>query len=265
MPEGDTILWAATQMRPVLEGLVPEQIKMPVGPAGALRGSPGRARWPAQLAGRKVTHVGTHGKNLFIHFDGELVLHSHLRMTGAWGVYAVGDRWHRPAARAWIVISSAGHYVVEFDGPVLELLTEGRARFDQRLAALGPDVLADVFDAKGFISRLRSDDPTRPIGDALLDQRNLSGIGNIWKTEACWEAGIDPWRPVGRISDAEAIAIVEGVRPRMAISGRRGPRHMRIEIYDRAGRPCPRCGKKISGWPQGDGNRMTYSCPGCQK
>jgi endonuclease-8 len=264
LPEGDTILWAATQMRPVLEGHVPDQIRMPKGPAGALRGSPGRARWPARLAGRNVTRVSTHGKNLLIHFDGGLVLRSHLRMTGAWGVFAAGEGWHRPPARAWIVLSSAGYDVVEFDGPVLELMTEGRVRFDQHLAALGPDVLADELDTERFISRLRGDDQTRPIGDALIDQRNLAGIGNIWKSEGCWEARIDPSRVLSRISNDEAIAIVTAVRPRMLRSGLRGPRHMQLRIYNRAGRPCPRCGAKIISWPQGEGARMTYACPGCQ-
>jgi endonuclease-8 len=211
-----------------------------------------------------VTQVGTHGKNLFIHFDGDLVLHSHLRMTGAWGVFVAGDRWHRSPTRAWIVLSRAGEHVVEFDGPVLELLTEGRVRFDQRLAALGPDVLADEFEAERFIRRLRSDDQTRSIGEALLDQRNLAGIGNIWKSEGCWEARIDPWRALGRTSDQEALAIVSGVRPRMLRSGLMGPRHMQLRVYERAGRPCPRCGATISSWPQGEGARMTYCCRGCQ-
>ena len=266
MPEGDTILWAATRMRPVLEGHVPDAISMPEGRAGALRGSPGRTRWPPRLAGRAITRISTHGKNLFVHFDGDLLLHSHLRMTGSWGVFAPDQRWHRAAGRAWIVIRRAGFSVVEFDGPVLELLSAGRARFDQRLAGLGPDVLADAFDGERFIRRLREDDPTRPIGDALLDQRNLAGIGNIWKSEGCWEARIDPWRPAGRVSDAEALAIVHGARPRMLDSGLEGPRHAAIRrCYRHQGRPCPRCAAPIASRPQGDGNRMTYWCPGCQQ
>jgi endonuclease-8 len=264
VPEGDTILWAATRMRPVLEGHVPDEVRMPAGPRHALRGSPGRERWPQRLQGRRIDRVATHGKNLLIHFEGELVLHSHLRMTGSWGIYPPGRRWHRAAARAWLVFTRAGTEVVQFDGPLLELITAGRARFDQRLAALGPDVLADQFDRNTFIARLRAEDPTRPIGDALLDQRTVAGIGNVWKAEGCWEARIDPWRPVRDVSDAEAMAIIEGARPRMLRSGTKGPQYAREQIYRKVGRPCPRCGTPIRSRGQGESARMTYWCPGCQ-
>ena len=285
MPEGDTILWAATRMRPVLEGHVPDSVEMPAGRPGALRGSPGRERWPERLRGRRIERIATHGKNLFVEFEGGLVLHSHLRMTGAWGIYPEGRRWRRSPSRAWLVLRRDGHAVVQFDGPVLELMTASRARlppardpgsperaalasssrFDVRLTALGPDVLADEFDRERFLARLRGEDPTRPIGDALLDQRTIAGIGNIWKSEGCWEAGIDPWRPVREVSGAEALAIVDGARPRMLRSGTRGPRYAAEQVYRKAGRPCPRCATAIRSRPQGEGNRMTYWCPGCQR
>ncbi|MDQ6607009.1 MAG: hypothetical protein M3Z06_10755 [Actinomycetota bacterium] len=264
MPEGDTILWAATRMRPVLEGHVPEEIRMPKGRPGALRGSPGRDRWPQRLQGRAITSVDTHGKNLFLRFEGDLVLHSHLKMTGAWGVYAPGRRWGRSRGRAWIVLTRAEHEVVQFDGPVLELMTEARSHFDQRLSGLGPDLLGDEFDAPKFLGRLRQDDPTRPIGDALLDQRTVAGIGNMWKSEGCWEARIDPWRELRQVSDAEALSIIEVTRPRMLRSGLRGPRHATAQIYRRVGQPCPRCGARIRSQVQGESGRMTYWCPGCQ-
>src|SRR6185503_18106317 len=99
--------------------------------------------------------------------------------------------------------------------PVLELMTEGRTRFDQRLAALGPDVLAEpAFDEAAFLKRLRADDPTRAIGDALLDQRIVAGLGNIWKAEGCWGARLDPWRRVRDVSDDEALTAIADVRPR---------------------------------------------------
>ncbi|MFZ0042342.1 MAG: DNA-formamidopyrimidine glycosylase family protein, partial [Solirubrobacteraceae bacterium] len=186
MPEGDTIAWAAKRMRPVLEGHVPEEIETPH-PRHSLD------RWPQRLGGRAVTEIRTHGKHLFMRFEGDLTIHSHLRMTGVWGIYGPGRRWGRSPRRAWLVLRRAGHDVVQFDGPVLELLTDSRTRFDQRLAGLGPDVLADTFDSARFLARLRSDDGTRGIGDALLDQRNVAGIGNIWKAEGCWEAAVDPW------------------------------------------------------------------------
>ncbi|HEY5318969.1 MAG TPA: DNA-formamidopyrimidine glycosylase family protein [Solirubrobacteraceae bacterium] len=258
MPEGDTIRWAANRIRPVLEGRVPESIRTPQ-PRHALD------RWPQRLAGRAVTRVEPYGKHLFLRFEGGLAIHSHLRMTGAWGVYAAGRRWRRSSRRAWLVLQAQGRDIVQFDGPVLELMTEGRTRFDQRLAALGPDILADELDTEKFLRRLRADDPTRGIGDALLDQRTVAGIGNMWKSEACWEAAIDPWRAVASVADAEATTILERVRPRMQRSGELGPRAIERRIYDRAGQPCPRCGAAVRARGQGDENRTTFWCPACQR
>lgn len=278
MPEGDTIAYAARRMRPVLVGTVPDQIVTPQ-PRHRMDG------WPERLGGRAVTEVRTHGKHLFLAFEGDLVLHSHLRMTGSWGIYSQGGRWHRAPRRAWLVLHSRDHEVVEFDGPVLELLTESRSRFDRRLAQLGPDVLAPEFDYGRFLARLRGDDPTRGIGHALLDQRNVAGIGNIWKSEGCWAAAIDPWRPVSAVSDAEAVALVDAIRPGMFQSATTGRTEREPNVFRRAGRPCPRCGARIralagglgrstSGLaeaglpprrPAGDDNRTTFWCPGCQR
>lgn len=257
MPEGDTILRAARRIRPVLEGVVPDEIRTP-----QPRHRPDR--WPQRLEGRRVTSVDAYGKHLFLRFDGGLALHSHLRMTGVWAVHPAGTRWRRSPRRAWLVVRAGAHEVVQFDGPVLELMTESRTRFDQRLRALGPDLLADGFAPERFLARLRADDQTRGIGDALLDQRNVAGIGNIWKAESCWGAGIDPWRRVRDVSDEEAVAIVENARPRMLAAvddGGRGDRH----VYRRDGMPCPRCGATVRARGQGDDNRTTYWCPGCQR
>jgi len=258
MPEGDTILHAVRQMAPVLAGTVPEEILTPQ-PRHA------RDRWPGRLAGREVRAVDAHGKHLFVRFDGGLTIHSHLRMTGAWGVYARGARWRRSPRRAWLVLRTSGHEVVQFDGPVLELMTDSRTRFDQRLSGLGPDVLADEFDAGRFLRRLREGDPTRGLGEALLDQRNLAGIGNVWKAEGCWEAAIDPWRTVAGVTDDEALAVVEAARRGMlaSVAGQGFPE--RVRVYDRAGRACPRCGGRVAARGQGDDCRTTFWCPGCQR
>jgi endonuclease-8 len=258
VPEGDTIAYAAHRMRPVLEGAMPEAIATP-------QARHRMDRWPERLAGRAVRAVDTHGKHLFLRFEGDLVLHSHLRMTGSWSVYSDGQRWRRSPRRAWLVLRARGHEVVEFDGPVLELMTEARTRTDPRMAALGPDVLADPFDADAFLHRLRRDDPTRGIGDALLDQRIVAGLGNMWKAEACWGAAVDPWRPVREVGDDAAVAVVEAVRPRMRAAAVKGPReHDGHGVYNRAGRPCPRCGTRVRARGQGDDNRTTFWCPGCQ-
>ena len=257
MPEGDTIHYAARRIRPLVEGRVPEVAT----PHPRLAAD----RWPDRLAGRAVTAVDAHGKHLFVRFEGDLVIHSHLRMTGSWGTYRPGQRWRRSARRAWLVLRGEEGEAVQFDGPVLELLAGARTRFDRRLAQLGPDVLAPELDEERFLRRLREDDPTRPIGDALLDQRTLAGIGNLWKVEACYAARIDPWRPAGRVSDEEALSIVRAARPGMQQSARDGMQDRHRVVYGRAGRPCPRCGTRIEQRGQGDGNRPTFWCPGCQR
>ena len=264
MPEGDTIHYAANRIRPLLAGRVPDRILTPSPRSGAVR-------WPERLAGRPVRSVDAHGKHLFLRFgerpdgdDGPLTIHSHLRMTGSWAVYGAGQAWRRGRHRAWLVIEVGGHAIVQFDGPVLELVRDSRTRFDQRLAGLGPDVLAADFDEARFLGRLREDDPTRPIGDALLDQRTVAGIGNVWKAESCFAAAIDPWRPVGRTTDDEARAIVAIARERMARSARDGHLARPRAVYGRRGEACGRCGTTIRGAGQGEENRVTYWCPGCQ-
>ena len=256
MPEGDTIHYAARRIRPLVVGLIPEIAH----PHPRLRGE----RWREKLAGRAVARVDAHGKHLFVHFEGDLAIHSHLRMTGSWGTYRDGQRWRRAHGRAWLVLRTVEGEAVQFDGPVLELLTESRTRFDRRLAMLGPDILAPELDEQGFLRRLRADDPVRPIGDALLDQRTIAGIGNLWKCEGCFAARVDPWRPAGQVSDGEALAIVRATRPKMQQSALDGMQDAHRVVYGQAGRPCPRCGTAIRSRGQGDDNRLTYWCEGCQ-
>jgi endonuclease-8 len=256
VPEGDTIHSAARRIAAALLGSEIVSLETP-------HQRHSKDRWPERLAGRSVRAVDAHGKHLFIRFDGELTLHSHLRMTGMWGVYPRGRRWRRSPRRAWLVIRTAEHEVVQFDGPVLELMTDSRTRFDQRLAALGPDVLAAEFDEGAFLTRLRGDERTRGLGEALLDQRNLAGIGNIWKSEGCFMAGVSPWRRLERVSDAEALAVVGAVRPPMRASAD-GAFDRERWVFERAGLPCRRCGTRIRARGQGDDNRTTYWCPECQ-
>ena len=258
MPEGDTIHSAARRVGAVLVGQEIVEVETP-------QRRHAMDRWPERLAGRAVRAVDAHGKHLFIRFDGNLTLHSHLRMTGKWGVYRRGERWRRAPRRAWLVIRTAASEVVQFDGPVLELMTDSRTRFDQLLARLGPDVLAEEFDEARFLRRLREDDQTRGIADALLDQRNLAGIGNLWKAEACFLAGVSPWRPVGDVTDALAVEIVGGVRPLMRASADGGFQQRDPWVFERHGRPCRRCGTIIRARGQGDDNRTTYWCPTCQQ
>lgn len=256
MPEGDTILSAARRVGAALVGKPIVEIETPQ-PRHAFD------RWPQRLGGRSVRSVDARGKHLFIRFEGDLTLHSHLRMTGQWGVYRRGERWRRSRSRAWLVIRTEQHDVVEFDGPVLELMTDSRTRFDRRLATLGPDLLADDFDERGWLALLRAEDGSRAIGDALLDQRLLAGVGNMWRAEGCFLAGIDPWRRLRDLTGDEAVAIVRELRPLMRASAE-GRRTGRRWVYDRAGLPCRRCGAPIAARGQGDDNRTAYWCPECQ-
>lgn len=256
MPEGDTIHYAANRVRPILEGAVPA-IRTPHPRFRA-------DRWADRLADRTVESVDAHGKHLFVRFEGDLVIHSHLRMTGSWGTYDDGQRWRRAPRRAWLVMEARGRQAVQFDGPVLELMTATRARGDRRIAALGPDIIREGFDEDEVLRRLRHDDPTRPIGDALLEQRTIAGIGNLWKVEGCWRAQIDPWRRTGEVTDDEVRAIIRAIRPLMQESAGHGMQDRYRTIYNAAGRPCPRCGTLVTARGQWDDNRPTFWCPGCQ-
>jgi endonuclease VIII len=256
MPEGDTIHRAAARIASVLQGQVPERILTP-----QPRHRP--ERWPQRLAGRCVRSVDAHGKHLFIRFEGDLTLHSHLRMSGAWSVRREGTN-RRASRRAWLVLLCGGWEVSQFGGPVLELMSDLRARTDPRLAGLGPDVLGETFDRDTFLRRLREDDPTRPIGDALLDQRTIAGIGNMWKAESFFAAGVDPWRRTVDVPDSRVLAVVEFAREQMTRSVSEGARARPRTVYRRADRPCPRCGTTIRQRGQGENNRVTFWCPGCQ-
>jgi endonuclease-8 len=211
-----------------------------------------------------VRSVDTHGKHLFLRFEGDLTLHSHLRMTGLWNVSRQGQHWRRAPHRAWLVLRSGGWEVIEFDGPVLELTSDARLRSDPYLAALGQDVLGESFDMDLLLRRLRADDPARGIGDALLNQRTVAGIGNLWKAELCFAAEIDPWRPLSTVTDAEVTRLVSLARALMHKAATDGFDARPRAVYKRTGLPCPRCATIILQRGQGDNNRSTFWCPVCQ-
>jgi endonuclease-8 len=258
MPEGDTIHYAAGRIRSVLARRVPDEILAP-------QARHRHDRWPERLRGRSVLAVDAHGKHLFVRFEGDLTLHSHLRMRGSWAVYRRGERWRRSPGRAWLLMGADGFEVVQFDGPVLELMSGRRVRNDPRLVRLGPDVLGERFDSALFLRNLRREDPRRPIGDALLNQSTVAGIGNLWKAEACFAAAVDPWRATAEVRDEEALALVAFARERMSQSARDGFEARPRAVYRRGGQPCPRCGSPILQRGQWDDNRLTFWCPGCQR
>jgi len=215
-------------------------------------------KWKGRRGSDRV--IDARGKHLLLHFDG-LVLHSHLGMSGSWHVYARGAPWGKPAASAWARLAANEVEAVQFGGPTLRVLSEGQARRDPTLARLGPDVLAPGFDPAAVAVRLRAA-PHMELGEALLDQGLVAGIGNIFKSEACFAARADPWRRPSDLGNEELVAVLAAARRLMAESvehGRPAP-----TVYKRAGRPCPACGAPIAARGQGDANRRTYWCPRCQ-
>jgi endonuclease-8 len=239
MPEGDALHRAAARLK-VLEGEV-VSVETPHPRAQVL----GLAE---RLDGRRLERVDAIGKNLLFTFEGGAVLRSHLRMRGRWSVQPAGSRI---LGKPWLVLRGGEWEAVQRNGPVLELT--GR-----KLARLGPDIMADPPDLDGMVGRFRRDDQGRELGDALLDQRLVAGIGNKWKAEALFHSSASPWLRLDETSDENLRRVLRTAHELMT-----GERWERL-VYRRAGRPCPRCGGTIRSYPQGDAARMAYWCPACQ-
>ena len=209
------------------------------------------------------------GKNLLIRFDNGLELRTHMRMNGSWHRYRPGERWRRPPARAVLVLEVPGAVAVCFDAPVVELFETRAEPIHPTIARLGPDLLSPDWDAAmedEAVRRLR--DPARAalaISTALLDQRALAGIGNIWRNETLFHERVDPWARVGDLDEATVRRLVATagrlLRASVATPSGRSP----MWVYGRAGRPCRRCGTLVRSARQDAAiGRTTYWCPGCQ-
>jgi len=244
MPEGDSLHRAAKR----LQVLVGQRVEVETPhPRAAVKGLAER------LDGRRLERVEAVGKNLLLRFEGGLVLRSHLRMNGRW---RVEPRGAARVGRPWLVLRGAEHEAVLWNGPILELVTQCY------LPSLGPDILGEQPDVETMLARLRAEPQEREVGEALLDQRLVAGIGNLWKAEVLWEAHVSPWRRLAEVDDAELQAVLGAAHRLMRTSadGRRPPRH----VYRRADRTCPRCGGIVRSAPQGEHARTAYWCPGCQ-
>jgi endonuclease-8 len=244
MPEGDSLHRAAWQLQVLVGECV--EVETPH-PRAAVKGLAER------LGGRRLEQVEAVGKNLLLRFEGGLVLRSHLRMKGRWRVERRGTaRMGKP----WLVLRGAEHEAVLWNGAELELVTSCY------LPRQGPDILGEPPDFETMLARLRSGPQEREVGDALLDQRLVAGIGNLWKAEALWEARLSPWRRLDEVDDSELRAVLDAAHTLMR-SSLDGPRPAR-RVYRRAGRLCPRCGGIVGSAPQGENARIAYWCPGCQ-
>jgi endonuclease VIII len=244
MPEGDALHRAARQ----LQMLVGERVEVETPNPQAQAAIDAR-----RLDGRRLESVEAAGKNLVLRFEGGYLLRNHLRMSGRW---RVGPRGRTARGRPWLVLRGAEREAVLYGGRVLQL--HGRA-----LRRLGPDILADPPDYSRMVANLRRQVGSRQVGDALLDQRLVSGIGTVWRAESLWRARVSPWRPLAELDDDDLRRVLaEAARlMRAAVENGREPR----AVYRRAGRPCPRCGTAIQSRGQGDANRTAYWCPACQK
>jgi endonuclease VIII len=260
MPEGDTVWQTAKRLHAALAGKVLYRSDLRV-PKYAT----------ADLTGRTVLDVTPRGKHLLTRVEGDLTLHSHLRMDGSWKVYGNAERWTGgPAHQIRAILGTLDRTAVGYRLPVLELL---RTTDEHRVVGhLGPDLLGPDWDPDLALANLQSD-PARPLGEALLDQRNLAGIGNVYKSELCFLLRVTPWLPVGALPQdraallpALAKKLLEANRDR-PIRSTTGLRLHDLFVYGRAPRPCLRCNTPIRSGDQGDGSRErpTYWCPTCQQ
>jgi endonuclease VIII len=253
MAEGDVILRLAERIDLALAGQrLRARCPHPRGKAAGLE----------RLDRRRLESAQARGKHLLLSFDDDLVLHSHLAMSGSWRLYRRGERWARPGGAAWLVLEGEREEAVQWGGPTLRLLDARQLARDPRLARLGVDLLAEDFRVEAAVRSLRRGEPSTALGEALLDQRLVAGIGNVYKSEGCFAAGADPWRPLRSLSDAE-LGTVLGVTRELMQAGVKSARQPHA-VYSRSRQPCQRCGAPIRSRAQGDSARKTFWCESCQ-
>ncbi|MDS2171165.1 DNA-formamidopyrimidine glycosylase family protein [Nesterenkonia sp. CL21] len=268
MPEGDSIYREAALLHGALAGrtLLASEFRVPAFAA-------------VDVAGQTIERVHSRGKHLLIHLP-QAVLHSHLKMEGTWHVYGLpadGSRphWRRPGHTARCVLTTAGHQAVGFSLGELHVFSPAEAQ--KHLAHLGPDPLGDDWDAGEAWRRLLTQ-PDRAIGVALLDQRNLAGVGNVYRSEICFLAGFHPEIPVRSVPDLERVLAlahrllgINKLRPRRCTTGTPGG-GTDLWVYGRGGKPCLRCRGRIERATSGEAaqrraaqeDRVIYFCPRCQ-
>ena len=273
MPEGDTIFRAARTLHRALAGREVTRFES-VFPALT------RIDEDAPIVGRTIDRVSAAGKHLLIQFAGDLVLRTHMRMNGSWHIYRTGERWQRSRRDMRIVVGTDAYEAVAFNVPVAEFLTPLKMKRQEDLRLMGPDLLAETFDADEALRRFR-ERPALSIADALLNQRLVAGVGNVYKSETLFLRRINPFLAVGAVGDAdirEMLAtartllranVTDGREGIVTYTGyrrttRRADPGERLYVYGRARKPCRRCGTPIRVKAQGPHARLTYWCPICQ-
>jgi endonuclease-8 len=260
VPEGDTLFKAAARLRPALVGHVLTRFDAP------------RLVGDRPRPGTTIDGVEARGKHLLVHFGDGVTLRTHLRMTGSWHLYRDGERWQKGAHLARAVVGAdSGWVAVCFQAPIVE--TYHRVgREPEALARLGPDLCLagsledDVLDAVAEQAAALSA-PGTTLGEALLDQRIAAGIGNVYKSEACWAVGIDPATPVAAVPPEERRRVWATAARQLQANLGHAERRTHpggLAVYGRRGQPCHRCGTPIRMARHGDQARSTYWCPRCQ-
>jgi endonuclease-8 len=267
MPEGDTLFRTAATLQRAIGGQVVTRFET-VLPKLA------RVDVDEPIAGRTVERIESAGKWLLMRFSGDLTLLTHMLMSGSWHIYRPGERWYRGRQHMRIVIETERMMAVAFDVPVAEFHTDDTLAKRRGFSTLGPDLLAEEFDAEAAIRNLRAE-PDAEIAAALLRQRNLAGIGNEFKSEVLFEAGVHPFRPAGslstdefrRIMDVARRQLSDNVRQRAPLrrTTRRTQPGENLWVYNRSGQPCRKCGEKITARRHGADGRLTFWCPRCQR
>ena len=274
MPEGDTIFRSARTLKAALAGRTITGFRTVLAHLARLHDD-------RPLTGRTVDDVVSRGKHILMYFSGDLILRTHMRMHGTWHLYRPGERWKQPGRDMRLVIATDAFEAVAFRVPVAEFRTADTLERDEVIQALGPDLLDDAPDLDEAVARMRALGQA-PLGEALLNQRAVAGIGNVFKSEVCFVARLSPATPVCEIDEASLRRVLEIARqqlranvPDAAVSslmmwrgGRRTTRSANpaqaLWVYGRGGLPCRRCAAPIAVFAQGIDARLTYWCPVCQ-
>jgi endonuclease VIII len=278
MPEGDTIYRAARALRRALGGKVVTGFETGLAKLA-------RVNDDSPLVGRVVEKVESRGKWLLIYFRGDLILVTHMLMSGSWHLYRVGERWQMGRGKMRVVIRTADWEAVAFNVPIAEFHTMRSLERSSQVPKLGPDILSDEFTVEGGVARLAAygrENPDAEIGAVLLNQRVMAGLGNVYKSEVAFAAGVNPFRAMRTIIEGEMKRMVDFAQRYMkanvvdgkgegivTYSGNRRTAHamdpeQRLWVYRRQGQECRRCGSAVMIRKQGAQARSTYWCPECQ-
>jgi endonuclease-8 len=274
MPEGDTIFRSARALNKALAGRIVTRFDTGLAPLASVNDD-------MPVAGRTIEKVESRGKWLIVHFSSDLMLVTHMLMSGSWHIYRTGERWRMPKSKMRAVITTDEFQAVAFNVPVAQFHTQRSLERSTMVPKLGPDLLSENFSADEARNRLLAhggDD----VADTLLNQRVMAGIGNVFKSEICFACQVNPFRKVATLSEREIECILDSSRKFLAANvkdgagdgivtytGKRRTTHAanpgdRLWVYGRRGLECRRCGAKIMMRKQGTGARSTYWCPDCQ-